>query len=992
MAALAGGGAGLGCLGTWTVGSIAQTAACLGAVLSVQRPTWELVLPHCTIDLVGGALRSEEGLGDRLTEMERRLLSFLVEHAGVTQSKQVIYEQVWQVKAWRRSKTLNVTMSNLRRKIEPEPSRPRYLRTEIGRGYRFDGPEPEEAHWSREDGPSLHGQAVRVAPDEHRLIGRDGLLSQLDEVFARAGGLVSLVGIAGVGKTALARHWAITRHASWGGGVWFCELSDCPTADTFIARVAQVLGVRVTEADGSGVGQLGHALEARGRVVLVLDNLEQVVGPAAAAISRWLGRAPELRILATSQRALELREEVRIVVPPLDPGAAIEMFMERALFAGALNLSAADPALAELVERLDRLPLALELAAARAEILQPAEIVARLEDRFGLLTARVRDLDPRRSTLRAALEWAWSELREVERRTLAWCSVFEGGFTVAAAEGVLPGSHEGVGLLDVLEDLHGNGWFRIERRGAGEPRLNLFESVREFALEQLRTLSEETTARDCHAVWYAHALDSWREWQAGARFRDALRQHELERQNLLAALEHSESNAPERAAHMALRLHEAAWYVERGPWTYALLDRGVRSARQGREPAVLADLLLRRAMALSRARRPGPHAAEVEEAVRLAEADGDPAVACRARFGRFMVGKEGWGHGDWEEGLRALAMAEAQGDVQMQANLQGWLGHRLVQQGRLGEAAPRLELSLALAERGASPADRLVSRERWADLLQWRGRSEDAVAELRACVAASMALGLRPRAAVQGNNLSHSLLRLGRLDEAESALVQALKLAGLQGMAVIRAVALGNLSSVLVERGDLVGADRAAREAWAALRTHRHDLAIAELAWVRGIISLELGRFDEALGNFSSAAEGFVPHAHHPGARALRVDGALALHALGRDREALGWLERVGLDAAGRTDGLSVVALAHQAALWGRMDPSVASEMIDEARGQLGGLGGGTLGVVELWAAHVGLPAQPPPPGQAVAAGGLGEVGAALVRRVRVVCAALEPA
>ena len=300
-------------------------------------------------------------------------------------------------------------------------------------------------------------------------------------------------------------------------GVYFVPLADDTDANQFISRVAQQLEVR--EGGRPLLENVKDYLHDK-RLLLVLDNFEQLVS-AAPIVADLLTGAPQLKIITSSRIALNLHGEHGFPVPPLElpqtenelsvenltDNESVILFVERARTAHpnfALTKDNAS-AVTEICRRLDGLPLALELAAARTKLLQPQAILARLDDRLKLLTGGARDLPTRQQTLRNTLEWSYDLLHQDEKILFARLSVFVGGFTLEATEAVCNPD----GKLDILESLTSlvnNSLLRQEGTANDEPRFGMLETIRAYALERLTDSSEMGTLRAQHAQYFGNAV------------------------------------------------------------------------------------------------------------------------------------------------------------------------------------------------------------------------------------------------------------------------------------------------------------------------------------------------------------------------------------------------------------------------------------------------------------------------------------------------------
>ncbi len=339
------------------------------------------------------------------------------------------------------------------------------------------------------------------------LIEREAQLLELTELLTGDRvPLVTLTGPGGVGKTRLAIELANQLSARYADGVRYVELAAVSNPDRVPEALARSLGVRSTGA-GDVTDQLVEHLRAR-RLLLVIDNFEQVAD-AAPVVGRLLRSAPGVTALVTSRAPLRLDGEHAYTVPPLAlpaPSAdratatdygAVRLFLDRA-YAAQRDLVLTDEALDQVVEicrRLDGLPLAIELAAARMRLLPPAEILDRLDQRLLLLTTGSRDLPPRQRTLRAAIEWSHNLLEPADRVLFARLAVFV-GFDLGAVEAV-----GGDDALSALERLVENSL--VDHLPATD-RFRMLDSMREYGLEQLReSPEEEVAARRAHARHFA---------------------------------------------------------------------------------------------------------------------------------------------------------------------------------------------------------------------------------------------------------------------------------------------------------------------------------------------------------------------------------------------------------------------------------------------------------------------------------------------------------
>jgi predicted ATPase/class 3 adenylate cyclase len=359
---------------------------------------------------------------------------------------------------------------------------------------------------------SVEARRTNLPPQLTSFIGREREVARVKELLAGAR-LLTLTGPGGTGKTRLAIQAGADLVDAFADGCFFVPLSPISDPSLFLPTIAQALGIQ--ESGERPIQEtLGEYLESR-ELLLLLDNFEQIV-EAGPSVAELLTGAPGLKVVVTSRAVLHVHGEQEFQVPPLalpapgeHPSAealgqyeAVALFIQRAKAVRSdfevMNHNA--PAVAEICARLDGLPLAIELAAARVKVLDPHDILARLSDRLALLRGGAKDLPTRQQTLRDAIAWSHDLLDEDERGLFRRLSVFVGAWTLAAAEAV---TGEGLDVLDGVSSLADKSLVRwLLQPGGGDPRFSMLMTIREFAWEQLMASPEADDVRRRHAEFF----------------------------------------------------------------------------------------------------------------------------------------------------------------------------------------------------------------------------------------------------------------------------------------------------------------------------------------------------------------------------------------------------------------------------------------------------------------------------------------------------------
>jgi predicted ATPase len=459
-------------------------------------------------------------------------------------------------------------------------------------------------------------------------------------------GLVTVVGPGGVGKTRLAVEVANKLRADYVDEVWFVDLSSVTEAELVVPTIATSLGIRVELDSGPEATLLSYLMQRQ--LLLVLDNCEHLVERCADLVWTLRQRCRGLQVLATSREPLGTEGEFVWRLKPLEAEDAAQLFLENARAHHATTPADDMPAVLQLCRRLDGLPLAVELAAARAAVLAPIEMLAHLEDRFALLRRTSRGTAIRHQTLRATIDWSYDLLEAAEQQLFRRLAVFAGGFDLAAASAM------GVdGTLDVLGRLIDKSLVLAERGSKGT-RYRLLETLRQYAWQRLEEANDIDVARTRHLAYFLERAESLYSPVQGMG--GPLRALDTEIDNLRSGFDWCELTDPVAG----LRLAAATGYL----WLR-------RSAAEGRR---WSNLFLARCQEPSLARAGALHAAG------MLELFSDPV---RAR----CLEQEAYG------------LAEQLSDQATSAIARAGAGYALILQEQALEAIPELEYSVALAER-----------------------------------------------------------------------------------------------------------------------------------------------------------------------------------------------------------------------------------------------------------------------------------------------------
>jgi predicted ATPase/DNA-binding SARP family transcriptional activator len=565
---------------------------------------------------------------------------------------------------------------------------------------------------------------------------------------------LSLVGPPGAGKTRMATELALAVEPRYPGGAWMVELAALSDGTLLAARVADTVALAVADgapgsslSTGAGTGTAGgepleslidHFRTHAG--LLVLDNCEHLTASCAGLVEQLTTACPDLALVCTSRERLDVDQETIVSVPLLavpDAGAdseeilaspACRLFVDRAALAGAgpdLSDAKTVEAIAEICRRLDGLPLALELAAARTGVMSPMDIAIRLDDGLELLRSRRDRLPERQRTLRALLELSHSMLADSERRLLRRLAVFAGGASLDAVERVCAGLDLArTECLDGLEMLAERSLIVADT--AGHARYRLLETIRLYGLEQLRDAGEEDTVRDRHAQWCIEFATTAHEIWLGGDQQRASRLLAAERDNWSAALNWLIARGDgERATQLAAPLGQW-WYAsarthEGRPLLEAVLSLSAPPSHERATVLRLAGALSRMVGDLTVARR------HIADGIAIAEAVGDRSALLALQI---SLGGTTWLEGDLEAAAvilaQALDTAHALGDRRAQGNLSYNLSVLARNAGELDEALARITFAAGAWSDAGDLRGVALARGLGASVQVRRGEREDA--------------------------------------------------------------------------------------------------------------------------------------------------------------------------------------------------------------------------------------------------------------------------
>jgi len=584
-------------------------------------------------------------------------------------------------------------------------------------------------------------------------IGRDGEIAAVGELLDRAR-LVTLTGPGGTGKTRLALQVAAERLTQFADGAFFVDLAPITDASLVASALASSAGVREA-ADKPLAATLADELRDK-ELLLVLDNFEQVTD-AAPLVADLLAAASRLRVMVTSRAILHISGEHEFPVPPLgipDPAhlpplaalstyEGVTLFVERARAArpafGVTDESW--PAVARIVARLDGLPLAIELAAAKVRVLSPEQIVARLDDRLAFLAGGPRDLPARQQALRETIAWSHGLLPPEEQALLRRLAVFAGGWTLDAAEAICRPDDIGPDTLDGLAGLLDQSLIRRDEGVHGESRFMMLETIREFALERLAESGELDDLARRHAGHFTAVAEAAEPELTESP--DAVERIDHDHDNVRAALtwaiESDEAELGMRLGYAVWRFWQLRSHLSEGrTWFDRLLALPSAAARTAARARGLTG-----AAGIAYWQNGYPAAtAWYEEAEAIYRELGDRRGLADALYG---TGSMDAIRGDHDAVRTAFgegaAIARELGDDRLVVRFLEAEGYSAFMTDDFETARSRLEEALAMAERAADKMATGMGHHTVAQVARLQGRLDDAAEHYRSAIRMARDLG-----------------------------------------------------------------------------------------------------------------------------------------------------------------------------------------------------------------------------------------------------------
>ncbi len=735
------------------------------------------------LDTRAGELR-KRGRKLKLQGQPLQVLAALLRRPGELVTRNELRAEIWHADTFVDfDHSLHNAIARIRETLGDSADEPRFIETLPRRGYRFIG----EVQRDTGEASSFKGHFVAL-PHHPAIIGR---VREIEEVCQalRCGSvrLLTLTGVGGAGKTTLALASASKMIQDFSDGMVFIDLAEVKTPNLVITSIAQPLGLK--EGDARPILEVVKDYFRSKTMLLILDNFEQVLA-AGALVAELLAAAPALKVLVTSRSLLHITAEREYVVPPLTISEqtgegtpdellrydAVKLFVDRACAVRPNFVLTAEnaPAVSEICMRLDGLPLAIELAAARIKVLSPHEILKRLDKRLRLLTGGATDLPARLRTMRGALDSSYELLTEAEKRVFSRLGVFAGSFSLSSVEWISQrqsGHEEEPQVLDFLTSLLNQSLILSELRNEGDVRFRMLGVVREYALDRLEATGEADAIRKLHAEHFLGLAEAAEPSLQGTQSAGWLNRLDEEYDNLRAALHWSMTND----FAMAVRFNVAL----RNYWEFmGQLAEGLG--------------ILRQILSHSERIAPKQRLTLYSMAGNLAKFQGDYQTA----------------HGMYERGL---AEARGEGDLSDVSLLCRGLGSLAAEQGDHPTARRFIEEALEAARKATDPFGLARSLSMLGDVARSEGDDRIARDLYRQALTACRETNRKYAIANILNNLAAAEYGCGHYDSAQAYFVEALQMTH---------------ESVVKMAGDRVAISYSL-DGFAALAVHRGEIATA---------------------------------------------------------------------------------------------------------------------------------------------------------------------
>lgn len=728
--------------------------------------------------------------------------------------------------------------------------------------------------------------------------GREKELGLLDQMLRSGKRLVTLTGAGGTGKTRLARRFAEKSLEEtpnrFPGGIWHVDLTEARNQENLLESTADVLGAG---HDRDLEVNLGWVIAARGSVLIVFDNFEQLDTACGRTLVNWLDRAPEAAFLVTSRHRLRLIEEHLLEVAPLHvPSAssttreetghcdAVALFLDRARALTPDYFPTDDElsAIAQIVRKLDGLPLAIELAASRMRVLSPEGILDRLTCRFDLLRQDTGELATHQATLEKTLGWSWNLLSPTEQSVLAQLSVFRGGFSIEAAEAVvdLSTQESSATVLDVIQDLRDKSLVATQQKTRNAPKVRfcLLQSLKEYVMKRLDELGQRRAVERRHSQHFAARARQWHQSTTYEGEAEILIHLTLERENLRAVLERflraSQSvigttdtadlgfselpSATDEALSVLLVLNPTLSGCGQLDTFFSSVERlvDIASRKGDGSEVLLVELLITYGQALRASNRLADSKTQLESALARAR-----SLNCERLIGRALygLGSIQFDNAQWKEARTtvksAISTFEKCREPILQAKAIQLLGAIHQDRGQLQEAAAHYQQVLRIVEPYGDSVVLGLTLVNLGAVLVRRSGFAQAQEKLESALVVFENLGHRPLESVAMSCLGEFMLREGPGQRVQRLLQHSVDFFLKHGFRNYACRALVSLGLLMVELREIARAQEIWKQAHAIQKTmggrKYTELGVFQLEafilWETGVLQAAEVRLGEAV-------------------------------------------------------------------------------------------------------------------------------------------------